>query len=112
MGSRIVFMVMDEDTVCDEVVGAINIDAKDFIDEDICNVPMEGTKMCPRLKEGEEPADGDKRGRSIDQLNYDDEAAKASMGEADYSVSRTTKNGRFFWKNVYGAPMGKTNGAA
>ena len=39
MGGRIVFKVMDEDTVCDEVVGSINIDAKDFIDEDIVNVP-------------------------------------------------------------------------
>ena len=39
MGGRIVFKVMDEDTVCDEVVGSINIDAKDFIDDDIVNVP-------------------------------------------------------------------------
>jgi len=28
MGGRIVFKVMDEDTVCDEVVGSINIEAK------------------------------------------------------------------------------------
>ena len=42
MGSRIVFMVMDEDTVMDEVVGSIQLDAKDFIDDKICNVPMDG----------------------------------------------------------------------
>ena len=31
MGGRIVFKVMDEDTVCDEVVGSINVDAKNYI---------------------------------------------------------------------------------
>jgi len=39
MGGRIIFKVMDEDTVSDEVVGSINIDAKDFIEDDILNRP-------------------------------------------------------------------------
>lgn len=119
MGSRIVFKIMDEDTVCDEVVGSICVEAKDYIDDEICNVPMEGAKMMPRLKDGEEPADGDKRGKSVDQLDYDlddnipeELNRKTAMGEVDYNVSRTVKNGRFFWKNVYGAPLDKTNKAA
>ena len=66
MGSRFVFKVMDEDTVCDEVVGSICIDAKDYIDDAICNVPMDARgKMQPRLKDGEDPADGFSRGKSI-----------------------------------------------
>lgn len=55
MGGRIVFKVMDEDTVCDEVVGSIVLDAKDFIDDAIVNVP-------------------DKSGKIIRQLDYDDDA--------------------------------------
>ena len=31
MGGRLVFKVMDEDTVMDEVVGSIVLNAKDFI---------------------------------------------------------------------------------
>lgn len=31
MGGRIVMKVMDEDTVCDELVGAVVIEAADFI---------------------------------------------------------------------------------
>ena len=95
MGGRIVFKIMDEDTVCDEVVGSINIDAKDFIDEDIVNVP-----------------NAQKKDAVIQQLNYDDEQAKASMTPEDYEVARNVKNGRFFWKNVYGAPLDKSNSAA
>ena len=53
MGGRIVFKVMDEDTVCDEVVGSVNIDAKDFIDDEIVNEP-------------------NAKGRQIKQLNYPD----------------------------------------
>ena len=34
------------------------------------------------------------------------------MGEEDYDVARHTKNGRIFWKNVYGAPLDKSNAAA
>ena len=95
MGGRIVFKIMDEDTVCDEVVGSINIDAKDFIDDDIVNVP-----------------NAQKKDAVIQQLNYDDEQAKASMTPEDYDVARNVKNGRFFWKNVYGAPLDKSNSAA
>lgn len=39
MGSRIVLEVYDEDNVCDEIVGSINLDAKEFVMEEICNVP-------------------------------------------------------------------------
>jgi len=49
MGGRIVLKVMDEDTICDETVGSIILNAKDIIDG---------------------------------------------------------LNGKFFWKNIYGAPMG------
>ena len=54
MGGRLVFKVMDEDTVMDEVVGSIVLNAKDFIQEDgtIVNIP-------------------DKKGKVIEQLNYD-----------------------------------------
>jgi hypothetical protein len=38
MGSRIVLKVFDEDTVMDEVVGAITLDAKDFVLDEIVNV--------------------------------------------------------------------------
>ena len=34
------------------------------------------------------------------------------MSPEDYETSRETKNGRFFWKNVYGAPLDKSNKAA
>ena len=44
MGSRIVFKVMDEDTVMDEVVGAINVDAKNYINPDLINVADEENK--------------------------------------------------------------------
>ena len=97
MGGRIVFKVMDEDTVCDEVVGSINIDAKNYITDKICNV----TSDFP-----------EREGKMIEQLNYEDAAAKASMSEDDYDAAINTKNGRFFWKNVYGAPMDKSNAAA
>ena len=112
MGSRIVLKVMDEDTVCDEVVGSITIDAKDYIDDLVANVPMDGTKMCTRVAEGAPPAEGETIGKSIKQLNYDDEEAKSRMTEVEYETARETKNGRFFWKNVYGAPLDKTNKAA
>lgn len=59
MGGRLVFKVMDEDTVCDEVVGSIVLNAKDFIDDKICNVP-------------------DAQGKVVKQLDYDDEAIKAT----------------------------------
>jgi len=56
MGGRLVFKVMDEDTLRlrDEIVGSIVINAKDFIQEDgaIVNIP-------------------DKKGKVIEQLNYD-----------------------------------------
>ena len=39
MGGRLVFKVFDEDNVLDEVVGSINIDAKDYISDDIVNDP-------------------------------------------------------------------------
>ena len=38
MGSRIVLEVFDEDNVMDEIVGSINIDAKDFVMDEICNI--------------------------------------------------------------------------
>ena len=59
MGSRIVFTVMDYDTIADEVVGSICIDAKNYIDPRICNVPMNGEKMCTRVAEGEDFLDGE-----------------------------------------------------
>ena len=95
MGGRIVFKVMDEDTVCDEVVGSINIDAKDFIDDQLCNIP-----------------NPEKEDQVIEQINYDDPQLKATMSEEDYDTALNTKNGRFFWKNVYGAPLDKSNKAA
>lgn len=93
MGGRLVFKVMDEDTVCDEVVGSILLNAKDYIDDQICNV-------------------ADAKGNVVKQLDYDDDALKASMSEEDYATARETKNGRIFWKNVYGAPLDKSNNAA
>ena len=53
MGGRLVFKVVDYDTVIDEIVGSIVINAKDFIQEDgaIVNIP-------------------DKKGKVIEQLNY------------------------------------------
>lgn len=59
MGGRLVFKVMDEDTVCDEVVGSIVLNAKDFIDDLICNVP-------------------NAKGNVTKQLDYDDPAVKAT----------------------------------
>ena len=48
MGSRIVFKVMDEDTVCDELVGAINVDTKNYINPDLINVcDEEGNPLGP-----------------------------------------------------------------
>ena len=48
MGSRIVFKVMDEDTVCDELVGAINVDTKNDINPDVINVcDAEGNPLGP-----------------------------------------------------------------
>ena len=93
MGGRLVFKVMDEDTVCDEVVGSINIDAKDYIDDMLVNLP-------------------DKNGKVVKQMNYDDDQARGAMPAEDYETARNTKNGRFFWKNVYGAPLDKSNKAA
>ena len=56
MGSRMVFKVMDEDTVMDEVVGAINVDAKNYVNPDLINVAdPEGNPLGP------------------DQLDYDKE---------------------------------------
>jgi hypothetical protein len=49
---------MDEDTVCDEVVGAIVLNAKDFIEGAIINHP-------------------DKNGKIIEQMNYDNDQLKA-----------------------------------
>jgi len=34
------------------------------------------------------------------------------MSEEDYETALNIKNGRFFWKNVYGAPLDKSNKAA
>ena len=34
------------------------------------------------------------------------------MSAEDYEAARKTKNGRLFWKNVYGAPLDKSNKAA
>lgn len=34
------------------------------------------------------------------------------MDPDDYDLARKHKNGRIFWKNVYGAPLDKTNKAA
>jgi len=36
---------MDEDTVCDEVVGAITLNAKDYIEDTIVNVPNKDGKV-------------------------------------------------------------------
>ena len=93
MGSRIVLEVYDEDNVCDEIVGSINLDAKDFVMDEICNIP-------------------DAKGNKIDQINYDDPQLKANMSEEDYETALNVKNGRFFWKNVYGAPIDKSGNAA
>ena len=93
MGSRIVLKVFDEDTVMDEVVGSINLDAKDFVMDEIVNVP-------------------DKKGKVIQQLAYPDPSLKAKLGEEDYDTACNVKNGRFFWKNVYGAPLDISNKAA
>ena len=113
MGSRIVFKVMDEDTVCDEVVGSIMIDAKDYIDDEIVNVPMDDRgKMVTRVAEGMPPVEGERKGSFIPQLDYDDEEKKSSMTAEWYKTARECKNGRFFWKNVYGAPMDCSNKAA
>ena len=93
MGGRLVFKVLDEDTVKDEIVGSINIDAKNYIFDELVNEPM-------------------KNGHVVKQLNYDDDQARAAMPAEDYDIARNLKNGRFFWKNVYGAPKDKTNKAA
>ena len=45
MGSRIVLKVFDEDTVCDELVGSVNLDAKDFLMDEICNIPDKKGKV-------------------------------------------------------------------
>jgi len=84
--------VFDEDTVSDEVVGSIVIDAKDFVMDEICNVP-------------------DKKGKVIKQIDFEDEELKKQMGE-DYETACDVKNGRFFWKNVYGAPLDESGKAA
>lgn len=55
MGGRIVISAMDEDTISDEMIGSINLEAKDIIDG---------------------------------------------------------MSGKFFWKNIYGAPMGKSGSNA
>jgi len=34
------------------------------------------------------------------------------MSAEDYETALKVKNGRFFWKNVYGAPLDKSNKAA
>jgi hypothetical protein len=34
------------------------------------------------------------------------------MSEEDYETGLNVKNGRFFWKNVYGAPIDKSGAAA
>ena len=66
MGSRIVFKVMDEDTVMDEVVGAINVDAKNYINPDLINVcDPEGNPLGPN------------------QLDYDDDD-RAGMSEEEF----------------------------
>ena len=93
MGSRIVLKVFDEDAVCDEVVGCISLDAKDFVMDEIVNVP-------------------DKKGKVIQQIPYPDESIKAKLGADDYETALDVKNGRFFWKNVYGAPLDINNKAA
>ncbi len=58
---------MDEDTVCDEVVGAIVLNAKDFIEGAIINHP-------------------DKNGKIIEQMNYDRES-QATHSELDRLAS-------------------------
>jgi len=55
MGGRIVITAMDEDTISDETIGSIVLEAKDIIEH---------------------------------------------------------MNGKFFWKNLYGAPMGKSGSNA
>ena len=87
------FKVLDEDTVMDEIVGSINIDAKNYILDELVNEPM-------------------KSGKVVNQLNYDDDQARGAMPAEDYEIARTVKNGRYFWKNVYGAPLDKSNKAA
>lgn len=57
MGGRIVLKVFDEDTVSDEVVGSIVLDAKDFVMDEIVNVP-------------------DKKGKIIKQVSYEDDEIK------------------------------------
>lgn len=46
MGSRIVLKVFDEDTVCDELVGSVNLDANSSKDEKNIKVP----KMVGSMK--------------------------------------------------------------
>jgi hypothetical protein len=55
LGGRLVFKVYDEDTVFDELIGALNFNMKDFLPDSDGNMP--------------------------------------------------SMNGRFDWKNVYGAPL-------
>ena len=31
------------------------------------------------------------------------------MSAEDHETAKTVKNGRFFWKNIYGAPLDKSN---
>ena len=46
MGGRLVFKVYDEDTVCDEVVGSIVVQMKDYISAHAVNVERDG-KVIP-----------------------------------------------------------------
>jgi len=94
MGGRIVMKVMDEDTVTDEVIGAVVLEAKDYILDEVVNMPLK--EKDPVIK----------------QLNYPDENLKKTMKAEDYEKAVTCKNGRFFWKNVYGAPLDKSNKTA
>lgn len=69
-------------------------------------------KMVTRVAEGMPPKEGERKGSAIQQLDYDDEEKKRTMTEEWYETARNTKNGRFFWKNVYGAPLDKSNSTA
>lgn len=53
----------------------------------------------------------DKKGKVIKQINYDDPQLKQQLGE-DYETAINCKNGRIFWKNVYGAPIDYSGKAA
>jgi len=57
MGGRMVIKVFDEDTVIDEVVGSIVINAKNFIGQERCNFENDGV-FIPQLNNETDTPDG------------------------------------------------------